>query len=148
MFIKIPFQIHSGKIDREKDINKSINEFIELLVSSHLGSFTPDGDFGFIFINFKFEIFNEKKGTISYLKKADEYVDINYTKKISETSKNMGSFAYDLKRNIEKHEQRLKNVEVNMKYNPKEIMVTLEIIGKLNNERSVDYNHKIVFQVW
>jgi hypothetical protein len=149
MYIKIPFQIHNGKIEREKDIIQSINEFLELIVSSAFGSFKPENDFGFIFKNFRFENFDEINGTIMYLKtKPDEIIDVNYKKKISDTSNNPNNFAFDLKKNIEKYEKRLKNVTIDMKYNRSEKLVTLQIKGKLETLEQINYTHVISFQVW
>ena len=65
MFIKIPFQITNGNIDTEVNLKKSVDNFIDLLVSSHLGHFKSDPEFGFVFKNFSFENFDEKKGTIA-----------------------------------------------------------------------------------
>ncbi|HOY32277.1 MAG TPA: hypothetical protein PKW80_10395 [Bacteroidales bacterium] len=163
MYIKIPFQIKKGLIETEEDIKQSINEFIELIVSSFGKSFKPESDFGFGFKNFKFEIFDEINGTIMNKKRPDKLLaktngkrekeiykngNDDYSKKINETSKNSNSFAYDLKKIIEKYECRLKDVYVDMKYTQKEKMITLLIKGKINNERGNDYTHEISFQVW
>jgi len=156
MFIKIPFQINNGTVEIEKDIILSINSFIELIISSTLGSFKPENDFGFIFQNYRFENFDENSGTIMN-KKWDKVngreivstrLDANYTKKISDTSRNSNSFAFELKRTIEKYEQRLKNIYVDMKYDSAQEVVTLLITGRLNNVKENDYKHTISFQVW
>ena len=149
MFIKIPFQLNKGSIDREEDLRKSVDQFIELLVSSYSGCFVPDSDFGFIFKNFKFENFDELGGTIFYGKKnKKESVDINYTKKINNSSNNPNSFALDLKRTIDKYEQRLKNVTVKMDYHKKTKLITLEINAKFNIDKPTDYHHTISFHIW
>jgi len=130
MFIKIPFHISNGKIEGEKDIIKSVNSFIDLMVSTNIGSFKPEADFGFVFKNFKFEIFDEVNGTIRYnSRKKGEIVDDNYFKKISETSNNPNNFAFDLKKNIEKYENRLKNIIVSMYYYRQEKLIKLVISG-------------------
>jgi hypothetical protein len=161
MYIKIPFQINNGEIASEKDDIQSINKFVQLIVSSYWKSFKPESDFGFGFKNFKFEIFDEINGTIMNKKSneklfnkpggkriPDKRTDADYSKKINETSKNSNSFAFDLKNTIEKYECRLKDVYVDMKYGQREKMITLQIKGKINNEKEDDYAHEISFQVW
>ncbi|MFZ4398526.1 MAG: hypothetical protein ACOYO1_00715 [Bacteroidales bacterium] len=149
MFLKIPFQIQHGKIECEADIIQSVNNFIELIVSSEIGSFQPDLNFGFVFKNYKFENFDETNGTLMCVeKKVNEKNDINYTKKIIDSSNNSNNFALDLKRSIEKYEQRLKNIYVSMEYERAEKLIKLKIEGKLNIEKPTNYSHSISFHVW
>jgi hypothetical protein len=149
MFVKLPFRFRNGRIDLEQDIKISIDQFIELLVSSYCGSFIPDRNFGFIFKNFKFENFDDFTGTIMKVKGNTEgSYDINYTKKIIGSSNNANTFAFDLKKSIEKYEQRLKNVSVKMDYHKTNRLITMEVKGQLNIDKSANYNYKVSFHVW
>lgn len=148
MNIKIPFSIQKGEIQRDEDRISSINQFIELIVETQMGSFIPDKNFGFIFKNFQFEIFDEQKGTLKLPEKNRQNKEVKYEKKISGSAKNHNTFAYDLKKNIERYETRLKNVEVKMKYEQLGKIITLSVTAELNADKSTDYKHEIIFQVW
>lgn len=148
MNIKIPFSIQKGEIQRDEDRINSINQFIELIVETQMGSFIPDKNFGFIFKNFQFEIFDEQKGTLKLPEKNRQNKEVKYEKKISGSAKNHNTFAYDLKKNIERYETRLKNVEVKMKYEQLGKIITLSVTAELNADKSTDYKHEIIFQVW
>jgi hypothetical protein len=149
MSLKIPFRIHKGHIDRESDEKKSIDDFLELMVASRFGSFKPDRNFGFIFKNFKFENFDERNGTVSYSdRESDKNKNIYYEKKIAGSSKNPNTFAYELKRNIEHYEKRLRNVEVKMRYEQKQKIIVLRITGLIDVEKTLNYEHEIMFHVW
>lgn len=150
MSLKIPFEIKNGRIYREENVIRSIRDFVELLVLSPLGSFKSDRDFGFLFRNYRFENFDEVQGTIDNKKRNhfQQEDDLNYGKKIAGSGKNANTFAYDLKRNIEYYEKRLKNVEVKMNYEQKGKMVTLWITAELNSEKPAPYKQEIKFHVW
>lgn len=144
MFVKIPFQISDGTIEHENDIQKSIDSFIDLLVSTQFGHFKANHDFGFVFKNYRFENFDEKKGTIATQDDAEPRV--NY--KISGTSKNPQNFANELKKSIEKFEPRLRIKEVSMDYNPKKQNIRLQISGQITYDKNREYSHEINFHVW
>jgi hypothetical protein len=149
MFVKIPFKINNGFIESENNIEKSINQFLKLLVSSHYGSFSPDYNFGFGFKNFRFENFDEKKGTIMNYKNSPDIInEADYKKKISDTSQNINNFAYDLKKSIDKYEPRLRNVRVTMQYKPEFKTIYLKIKGEIVTEKLANYVQDISFRVW
>lgn len=141
MFIKIPFQITNGNIDTEVNLKKSVDNFIDLLVSTHLGHFKSDPEFGFVFKNFSFENFDKKKGTI-----ANSISFFDY--KISESSKNPQNFAYILKKNIETYEKRIELHEITMNYNRTKRNIKLCVFGKLKTDQRPDYKHEINFHIW
>lgn len=144
MYIKIPFQIGSGCIVQEDELKKSVDSFINLLVSTQFGQFKADPDFGFVFKNHRFENFDEKKGTIATRNENDQLREL----KIEGTSKNPKNFANALKKNIEEYEKRLIVNEVVMEYDKKRHNIKLSISGTLCAERQVPYSHEINFYVW
>lgn len=144
MYIKIPFQIVSGCVEQEEDLKKSVDSFIDLLVSTQFGQFKADPDFGFIFKNHRFENFDEKKGTIATRNENEQLKEL----KIEGTSKNPMNFANALKRNIEEYEKRLLVKEVVMEYDKKRHNIKLLISGALRAERQIPYSHEINFYVW
>ena len=144
MYIKFPFQIVSGCIEQEEDLKKSVDSFIDLLVSTQFGQFKADPDFGFIFKNHRFENFDEKKGTIATRNENEQLKEL----KIEGTSKNPMNFANALKRNIEEYEKRLLVKEVVMEYDKKRHNIKLLILGALRAERQIPYSHEINFYVW
>lgn len=144
MYIKIPFQIVSGCVEQEEDLKKSVDSFIDLIVSTQFGQFKADPDFGFIFKNHRFENFDEKKGTVATRNENEQLKEL----KIEGTSKNPMNFANALKKNIEEYEKRLLVKEVVMEYDKKRHNIKLLILGALRAERQIPYSHEINFYVW
>jgi len=134
---KIPVTV-AGDFAKENvtgNIKESIDNFIELLVVSPCGSLKSDYDFGFIFQNFRFE-------------NNDANEQIN-SKKLFGESVNKNNYAFDLKQTIEQFETRLKNVKVNMNWEPKIKKISFDISGKYEEgyeEKS--YSKNISFIIW
>ena len=127
MSILLPLQIEKGQLTQAKNPKEAIDAFIELLLTTPCQSCVADRQFGFIFNNLKFEIFNENEGVI--YNSATEEEDLRlYDKKISGSSKSVNTFAIELKNSIETYEKRLTNVSVTMSYikNLKKIHVNIE----------------------
>ena len=59
-----PLEIIMGGISRTDNQKESIDAFLEILLTSACGDCCIDPEFGFIFNNMRFEIFNEREGTI------------------------------------------------------------------------------------
>ena len=59
-----PLEIITGSISRTDNLKESIDSFLEILLTSACGDCCIDPEFGFIFNNMRFEIFNEREGTI------------------------------------------------------------------------------------
>ena len=134
----------NGSVEQETDIKKSVDRFIDLLIATPMGHFKADPDFGFVFKNFRFENFDEKKRTIVYRKADDPMNDY----KITGTSKNPKNFAYALKRNIEMYEPRMEVSEVTMDYDSKKHNVKLLISGQIKGDKMLKYSHEVNFYVW
>lgn len=120
----------NGNVEQETDIKKSLDRFIDLLIATPIGQFKSDPDFGFVFKNFRFVNFYEKKSGI-------------------ETSKNPSpeNFAFALKSNIERYEPRLSFCEVEMDYDVKKRNVKLVISGLIKGDKVEKYSREFNFHV-
>lgn len=106
-----------------------------------------DPQFGFIFNNLKFEIFNEKEGVI-YDSTPQESPSPNlYDKKISGNSKNINTFAIDLKKAIEQYEKRLSHVSVSMTYLKSQRIIQIIVEGILIETGEV-YKYTTSIRLW
>ena len=129
-----------------KNPKEAIDAFIELLLTTPCQSCVADRQFGFIFNNLKFEIFNENEGVI--YNSATEEEDLRlYDKKISGSSKSVNTFAIELKNSIDTYEKRLTNVSVTMSYikNLKKIHVNIEGTLLETNEA---YKYTTSLNIW
>ena len=134
---EIPVTITSRFSDKNaaQTIKDSIDDFIDLIITSPNGSFKADYYFGFVFQNSRFENSDE-----------DERID---AKKIHGYSYNRNNYAYDLKLAIEEYESRLNNIEVSMFYDPDYKKVTIEVSGKYNEDyMEKNYKKEITFYIW
>ncbi len=131
---------------RAKNAKEAIDTFIELLLSTPCQSCVADHQFGFIFNNLKFEIFNENEGVIYNSATEEENLEL-YDKKVSGSSKSVNTFAIELKKAIETYEKRLTNVSVMMSYikNLKKIHVNIEGTLLETNEA---YKYTTSLNIW
>lgn len=150
MYIQLPLSIANKGMKREEKIEQSIESFLNLLLSTPCNSNISDPDFGFVFNNLRFEIFDENEGVVfdSFDEKHDSnnYEDL-YVKKISGTSKNLNTFAIELKKAIEHYEKRLTNVAVSMTYVRDERKIYVNVKGYIPViEKDFQYNTHI--NIW
>ena len=150
MNITIPLNINSKGFVKEEQVDKSIDESLDLLMSTPCFSCAADPQFGFIFNNLRFEIFNENDGVV--LNSSDspnifEGPDGLYSKKITGSSKSLNTFAAELRESIIKYEKRLTDVNVSMTYIREEqrIHVTVKGIIAATNDK---YQYKTIINVW
>lgn len=132
---KIPFDLSNSALYESnyvENTEKSISEFIALMVDSPNGSFRPDLQFGFSLKNFRFE--NSDSGN-----------RIN-DKKIEGKSGNPHNYAMDLKNAISKYELRLLKPEVKIEYNRENQEVVLLITGLLKEGKK--YEQVLKFHIW
>lgn len=132
---KIPFELSNSAIYENNYVDnteKSISDFIMLMVDSPNGSFRPDLQFGFSLKNFRFE--NSDSGN-----------RIN-NKKIEGKSGNPHNYALDLKNAILKYEPRLLNPEVKIDYDRDNKEVILFITGSLKEGKK--YEQVLRFHIW
>ena len=148
MFTSLPLIIDKGQgFRRNLDVSSSVRSFIEIIVSSPLGSFAADPDFGFVFKNFRFQNFNEDKGVLFSSepeKESSEY----YSYKIQGHGINFNTFAHELKVGIERFEPRLKQVKVRMEYSPLQRTIEIIVSGKTNDNLNDNFEHIIKMHVW
>jgi hypothetical protein len=148
MFTSIPIEIEKGKGFRsDSDVEQSVRSFIETIVCTPCGGFEADNEFGFIFKNFRFQNFNEDKGVL-FSNSPDDDASEYYKYKIQGRGINFNTFAFELKRNIELFEPRLKQVKVNMDYAPKTKTIEIKISGSIDNMMNDKFVHTIKMHVW
>lgn len=143
-----PLEIIMGGILRTDNIKESIDSFLEILLTSACGDCCIDPEFGFIFNNMRFEIFNEREGTI-YNSTTSETVEEDelYTKKISGNSRNLNTFATDLKEVIMKYEHRLADVAATMSYVRDERKIYITVTGVIIDTKE-KYKYDTTLKIW
>lgn len=114
MTLTIPFTISGGALQRKTSTISSIQSHINLLLTTSMGECVADPEFGFVFNNLRFEMFNENEGVV-FSPEGQEDSPL-YNKKIAGSSKNIHTFATQLKEQIERYEKRLTDVSVVMSY--------------------------------
>ncbi len=150
MYISLPLHIKNKGLARDEKMVTAINSFLSMLLNTPCNSCVADPNFGFIFNNLRFEIFNENEGVV--YDSEDVVHDYNnpddlYVKKISGTSKNLNTFASELKTAIETYEKRLTNVAVSMTYIREERNIYVNVKGFIPAiEKEYQYNTNI--KIW
>lgn len=149
MSIAIPFLIGEDGLVRCTDVKQSIDSFLSLLLTTPCHSCTADPEFGFVFSNLRFEIFDENEGVVYHKTDEDPGVENRglYEKKISGSSKNLNTFAAELKEVVCRYEKRLEDVSVMMTYirNERRVYVTVKgiiIAGQIK------YLYNTSIKVW
>jgi len=132
---KIPLDFSNGNFYNNSCVEdeKSISDFIKLLISSPNGSFKPDTRFGFSLKNYRFE-------------NADSEDKINL-RKIGGKSDNFNNYAIDLKESIKQFEPRLKITEVKIDFSKEKSEVAISISGVLEDTKK-EYKQDITFHIW
>ena len=94
-YISIPLEVKKTGLAREEKLKKSIDESLNMLLTTPRYNSIGDPQYGFIFNNMRFEIFDEHEGVI--YNSGDTIYENGmqdlYTKMISGSSKNMNTFA-------------------------------------------------------
>ncbi len=144
MFTQIPLQIKNGALKTFPDVTSSIDAHIELLLATPVGCCVSDPNFGFILNNLRFEIFNENEGVVLNLE--EEHSEL-YEKKVSGSSRNINTFAIELKQLIEKYENRLEDVLVSMSYVREEHKIFIAIKGIISQNKT-PYQYQTTMKVW
>ena len=147
MNVLLPLQVTNGRLAYISKSQTAIDAFIELLLSTPCGGCGADPEFGFIFYNLKFEIFNEKEGVIYDSSPQDNSNSKLYDKKVSGNSKNLNTFAVDLKKAIEQYEKRLTDVSVSMTYLKNQKMIQIVVEGILV-ETNEPYKYITSINLW
>ncbi len=156
-YISIPIKLHRHgnnetgvcRLLREDKEKKSIDEAISLLLSTHQFSTPADPEYGFVFINLRFEIFNESEGVVY---NSGDDTDVHgltglYDKKISGSSKNMNTFAAELKDTLTVYEKRLENISVAMTYIRENRLIYVTVKATIVSTQE-PYTYTTTINVW
>jgi len=156
-YISIPIKLHRHgnnetgvcRLLREDKEKKSIDEAISLLLSTHQFSTPADPEYGFVFINLRFEIFNESEGVVY---NSGDDTDVHgltglYDKKISGSSKNMNTFAAELKKTLTVYEKRLENISVAMTYIRENRLIYVTVKATIVSTQE-PYTYTTTINVW
>lgn len=148
-YLTIPLGIKSQRIKREENIKKSIDESLNLILTSPQYSTPADPQFGFVFFNLRFEIFNENEGVVYNSGDSDEAHGITglYDRKISGSSKNLNTFAAELKEVINTYEKRLEDVSTTMTYIREEHRIYVTVKGIIRSTKE-PYTYTTTIGVW
>ena len=148
-YISIPLEVKKTGLAREEKIKKTIDESLNMLLSTPRYNSIGDPEYGFVFNNMRFEIFDEHEGVI--YNSGDTLYESGmhdvYTKKISGSSKNMNTFAAELKEVVMTYEKRLGDVAVTMTYIREERLIYITIKGIILSTKE-DYVFSNTLRVW
>lgn len=147
MSILLPLQVSDGRLRRTTVLKKAVDTFLDLLLTTPCGGCVADHQFGFIFNNLRFEIFNENEGVIYNSTTNDMTATELYSKKVSGTSKSVNTFAIELKEAIEQYEKRLSEVSVSMTYIKGHKMIQVNVEGVLA-ETGETYKYSNNINLW
>lgn len=148
--IAIPLQITKDGLRLEEDVKKSVDKSIALLIQTSCYSWVADPQYGFVLKNLRFEIFNENEGTVYDSNDKSNTFRYNrpiYKMKVTGTSKNVSTFAADLKKAIETYEPRLKHVTATLTYIREERRIYVLVKGTLVDQQE-DYQYETVIKIW
>lgn len=148
-FLSIPLEVKKKGFAREKSLKKSLDESLYMLLTTPRYNNVSDPEYGFIFNNMRFEIFDEHEGVI--YNSGDTIYDRGfkdiYSKKISGSSKNMNTFAAELKEVVKSYEKRLSDIAVTMTYIREERLIYVTIKGVIILTKE-DYVFTSTLRVW
>ena len=148
-YLSIPLKVVKSGLAREDNIKHAIDEAINMLVTTPRYNRIGDSKYGFVFNNMRFEIFDEHEGVI--YNSGDTLYENGlhdlYSKKISGSSKNMNTFAAELKEAVKDYEKRLDDVAVTMTYIREERLVYITIKGVIASTKET-YMFKSTLRVW
>lgn len=148
--IFIPLQMTRRGLARSTSVKQSIDQWLAVLLSTTCYSCAADPQFGFIFNNMRFEIFNESEGVIYNSSDSSSIFEGQeglYSKKITGSSKNLNTFAAELKETITKYEKRLQHVSVSMTYIREERRIYITVKGIITATEA-DYQYSTTINVW
>ncbi|MBR2206821.1 MAG: hypothetical protein IJ886_04655 [Prevotella sp.] len=149
MNISIPLQLTAKGLQRDDDLKRSIDANVYLIITTERFSTPADPQFGFVFNNLRFEMFNENEGVVFDSGDTDTMSNIQgaYDKKISGSSKSINTFAAELKTAITKYENRLERISVSMTYIREERLIYITVKGVIVSTKE-DYIYDQTIKVW
>ena len=149
MNISIPLQLTAKGLQRDDDLKRSIDANVYLIITTERFSTPADPQFGFVFNNLRFEMFNENEGVVFDSGDTDTMSNIQgaYDKKISGSSKSINTFAAELKTAITKYEERLEKISVSMTYIREERLIYITVKGIIVSTKE-EYVYDQTIKVW
>ena len=147
-YLSIPLQLTDKGFRREESLDKSIHSAIAMLLQTPYYSCAADPQYGFVFKNLRFEIFNENDGTIE-----DPHEELSprdqrlYGMKVSGSSKNINTFAAELKEAVIRNEPRLNDVSATLTYIREEKRIYVTVKGILT-ETGKEYQYQTTINIW
>ena len=155
MYVKRPIIMKKTNVAQRPDgMKRSIDIFLDLLVTSGKDSFKADEDFGFSLEDYRFEIYNPETGSF-YQMKRNKRKDIigsiedpvhNY--KIVGSSVNSSTFAEHLRDTIVQYEQRLKNVQVGTEFLLRGTVLLITVTGIMDDGYETPYTFYRKINIW
>lgn len=147
--ISIPLQLTPKGLQREERLKSSIDANIYLIITTERFSTPVDPQFGFVFNNLRFEMFNENEGVVFDSGDTDTMSNIQgaYDKKISGSSKSINTFAAELKTAITKYEERLEKISVSMTYIREDRLIYITVKGFIVSTKE-EYVYDQIIKVW
>ena len=146
--ISIPLDVRKGRLVTSDDITGTINSYVSMLMRTTLHVTAIDPMFGFVFNNLRFENFNENEGVVYGSDSGGNSLTGGlYEKKISGSSKNLNTFAAELREAILQYEKRLTDISVSMTYVREERRIYMNVKGTVvaTNE---PYQYTTTIKVW
>lgn len=148
--ITTPLVISNGRLQLSTSPKDSIDISLARLIATPKGSWAIDRDYGFVFNNLRFEIFNENEGVVYDSNYGESAIDARlkiYEKKVSGSSKNLNTFAAELKDSITKYEKRIRDINVAMTYVREARLIYVSVKGYMV-ATSEPYQYKTTIKVW
>lgn len=145
MPIKSPLNIERGRLQTATTLKQAIDMHLDLLLTTPLGGCPTDQEMGFIFNNLKFEIFDENEGVV--LDSTAQDKSEVYEKKVSGSSRNINTFAVDLKQLVERYETRLRDITVTMSYIREHKKIYIVIKGVMVSS-GAEYKYQNTLDIW
>ena len=147
--ISIPLLLTPKGLQREDGLKRSIDANLYLIITTERFSTPADPQFGFVFNNLRFEMFNENEGVVFDSGDTESMSNLQgaYDKKISGSSKSVNTFAAELKAAITKYEERLEKISVSMTYIREERQIYITVKGIIVSTKE-DYIYDQIIKVW
>lgn len=155
MYVKRPIIMKKTNVVLKQDgMKRSIDAFLDLLITSAKDSFKADEDFGFSLEDYRFEIYSPETGTFLQTQRKrrkdliESIEDPMRKYKIAGSSINTNTFAEHLRDTIVQYEQRLKNVQVGMDFLLRGTVLLISVAGVIDDGYETPYNFLRKIKIW
>lgn len=159
MFLRNPFFARYPLYGiKQIEVKKSIDAFLNVLISSNKTDCIADDEFGFCLEDFRYEAFSSERAKFLEVKSIPKdpmentmLREINsplYARRLVGNSKNPDTFARELKASIERYEKRLKDVNVTMDLQKHGRIIHIVVTGKIDDSTNAFYYYENNVDVW